>query len=479
MNSKNRALGLVSFILFIGFITVSTISYWSARQSLSEQIVSEVVPLTGISIYSKIKEKLMAPIHISSLMAQDTFVHDWVKNGEADPDKMQRYLREIKQRNGAITSFFVSDKTLNYYHPNGILRRVSANDPQDHWYFAVRQSQQDYIVNIDIDTRDLQSLTVFINYKVLDTHGEYLGAIGIGLSVHSVKQLLDSHNPHQQFFIFFTDKQGKAMLQGESPRPILSLTDIKGLSQPQAQTLLGAPNSTASFQQGTRTTHVNSRFIQELGWYLMISHTEQPWDNRIVRPLMVNLFIGLCISVLVIMVVFYTLRRYQSELERTAITDKLTNVANRHGFDMIIQQSKKQLRDKQPCSIILFDLDNFKQINDTYTHMAGDLVILDAVDVVRSVFGSTESLIRWGGEEFLLVLPGHDARKAQQLAERLRYKMAERISYFETQPIQFTASFGVAQWQTQESVNQLLYRVDKALYQAKQLGKDQVQVAGY
>ncbi|WP_440905280.1 diguanylate cyclase [Catenovulum sp. SX2] len=477
MNTKNRALTLVSIFLLVGFIAVSSLSYWSARHSLSEQIVSEVVPLTGISIYSKIKEKLMAPIHISSLMAQDTFVHDWVHNGEQDPSKMLRYLAEIQQRNNAITSFFVSEKTKNYYHPNGVLRRVSEQDTQDNWYFAVSQSEQDYVVNIDLDTRDLQSLTVFINYKVIDSDGQYLGAIGIGLSVTSVKQLLDENNPHQQFFIFFANEQGAVMLQGQNylfnQQPIATLADISGLAPYKSQ-LVNNENNTIRFNLASQSAHINSRYIPELGWSLMILHIEKAWDKRIIKPLLLNLLIGFLISILVIAVVFYTMRRYQKELERMAITDKLTGVANRHGFEHLLNSLFSHKNKQSTSSVILFDLDNFKQINDTYTHLAGDRVICDAVALVKNVYGHLNTTVRWGGEEFLIILPDHDAQAAAQIAEKIRLRIEKNVSVFDQQDIRFTASFGVSQWQDNENIDQFLLRLDKALYLAKHQGKNQV-----
>ena len=475
MNNKNRALSLVSAFLLIGFIAVSIISYWSARSSLSEQIVSEVVPLTGISIYSKIKEQLMAPIQISALMAQDTFVHDWVHNGEIDSSKMQRYLTEIQQRNNAITSFFVSAKTLNYYHPKGVLKQVSTLDTQDKWYFDVEQSTQDYIVNIDLDTRDLQSLTVFINYKVIDSDGVYLGAIGIGLSVSSVKQLLDRNNPHQQFMIFFANKQGKVMLQGESDTQLANLSEIHGLS-PHLNNILSQEKLATSFVKDAKTAHINSRYLPELGWYLMIIHTEQMWDSRIIKPLLVNLLIGLLISVLVILVVFYTLKRYQGKLENMAVTDQLTGASNRHGFERIVNKLLNS-KSKDKFAVVLFDLDDFKQINDSYTHLAGDKVICEAANIVRKITKGDGNLVRWGGEEFLLILPGCSLEQAVEVAENIRQTFAEHQCQFNQQIIKFTASFGVVEGVPQQSFEHLLHRIDQSLYQAKQSGKNQVQAA--
>ena len=84
-------------------------------------------------------------------MAQDTFVRDWTLDGEQNPDRIVRYLREIKDRYDAVTSFFVSDKTRFYYHADGMRREVDEENPRDAWYFRVRAMTQDYEVNIDAD----------------------------------------------------------------------------------------------------------------------------------------------------------------------------------------------------------------------------------------------------------------------------------------------------------------------------------------
>ncbi len=128
MARKKYFIALLTGLLVVGFLFTSIVSYFVAQRSLSEQIAGNTLPLTSDNIYSEIQQDLLRPIFISSLMAHDTFVRDWVLNGEQNPEQMTRYLREIQKRYATVTSFFVSDKSYNYYHSSGILKTVSPED---------------------------------------------------------------------------------------------------------------------------------------------------------------------------------------------------------------------------------------------------------------------------------------------------------------------------------------------------------------
>lgn len=124
--------------MVVGFLATSLTSYFVARDSISRNISEQMLPLTSDNIYSEIQRDLLRPILISSVMATDTFVRDWALSGEDDNTQIIAYLTEIQQEYDTITAFFVSENTRQYYHPSGVLKTVSENDPDDAWYFRVR-----------------------------------------------------------------------------------------------------------------------------------------------------------------------------------------------------------------------------------------------------------------------------------------------------------------------------------------------------
>lgn len=169
------------------------------------------------------------------------------------------------------------------------------------------------------------------------------------------------------------------------------------------------------------------------------------------------------------------IRRYQQRIAALATTDSLTELPNRRGFDILAEQALQEAqRDSSPLCAVLLDLDNFKLINDEHGHLAGDQVLHDFAQQLRGTLRQSDILCRWGGEEFILLLKNTDRQAAHDLAEKLRQQCAEQRYEVEGQRLQVTVSLGLSQWQAGESLHTLLGRTDRALYRAKQAGRDRV-----
>ena len=212
---RRSLLLILSVLLFSGFFATTLFGYFVSKHAIRDAIIAQDLPLTSSNIYSEIQKDLVRPVLISSTMAHDTFLREWVLNGESDIDEMARYLREMKERYNAFSSFFVSDKSAIYYTGNGVLKHVSPNEPRDAWYYRVRDMKQDYEINVDPDLANKDALTIFINYRVYDFSGSYLGATGIGLTVDAVRRLISDYQTRFQRKIYFVDIQGKVVLFGD------------------------------------------------------------------------------------------------------------------------------------------------------------------------------------------------------------------------------------------------------------------------
>ena len=170
------------------------------------------------------------------------------------------------------------------------------------------------------------------------------------------------------------------------------------------------------------------------------------------------------------------LEKKSGELERLAVTDSLTGLNNRRYIQQILEKERvRHLRYQRPFSVILSDLDHFKEVNDRYGHQTGDIVLIRFAGLLKSVARESDVPGRWGGEEFLVICPESDLIGASTLAENLRKSFSELD--FPTAG-QRTASFGVACFRDDESVESLLHRADTALYAAKEKGRNRVEVDG-
>lgn len=465
-------------LMIVGFLATSLTSYFVARDSLSRNISEQMLPLTSDNIYSEIQRDLLRPILISSLMASDTFLQDWSSSGEVDAERIRLYLREIQQEYGTITAFFVSDRTHSYYHPDGIIKTVDADNPDDAWYFRVRDLREPYEINVDIDTADRSRLSIFINYRVLDSDGNYLGVTGVGLSVSAVTRLIDSYQERYGRQIYFVDREGRVALNQDSSAVAQRLQERPGMEAIATQ-ILTTPSASLNYVRSDgQTVYVNSRLVPEFNWYLMVEENDGAAEERIETTLLINIALSLAIMALVLLIAHFTLKSYQGRLEQMATTDSLTGAANRHVFDTIFDQVLRSARRRnKQVALISIDIDHFKDVNDTFGHQAGDLVIRFVADVIRTHSREADTLCRWGGEEFLLLLGDCTSDEAAERAEVIRKAVKKQSVNFGREDIRVTLSCGVAQYRSGEELFTLIARVDSALYRAKNEGRDRVIVA--
>ncbi len=168
-------------------------------------------------------------------------------------------------------------------------------------------------------------------------------------------------------------------------------------------------------------------------------------------------------------------KELEEQLKRLSTTDQLTGAYNRRGFeDFFSREVSRAKRYNEPLALVIFDIDHFKLVNDLHGHDAGDQVLRQLVDIGRKQIREIDSLFRWGGEEFLLLLPRTPIDAAQLVVERLRQKVA--TSDFSL-PSPITISIGVSMYHLGDRAEELIKRADMALYEAKDGGRNRVVVS--
>lgn len=171
---------------------------------------------------------------------------------------------------------------------------------------------------------------------------------------------------------------------------------------------------------------------------------------------------------------FYRRRQFADnrELLRLSITDSLTGIYNRIKFDQELNRWVDHCnRYEDPLSLVIFDIDEFKKVNDNYSHLIGDSILQNITSIIKKDIRNTDIFARWGGDEFVILLPNTNIQQAMEMTERMRsyiqknkYTIAENV----------TCSFGLVMLKKNENEESLLQRADKLLYGAKEQGKNTI-----
>ena len=220
--------------------------------------------------------------------------------------------------------------------------------------------------------------------------------------------------------------------------------------------------------------------------YLMPMRNDKRWTQHIIDHPMQNHKAKITVdSQTTIFDVKLSLIRYKEEsryvviftdissMQSISMNDPLTGIANRLHFTMVYKHAiNVAVREQRPLGVIFFDIDHFKRVNDEYGHLIGDEVLKDIAALVKRRLRKSDIFARWGGEEFIILLPDTPLDESRMIAKTLR--IAIELENFENVG-RLTCSFGVATLHENESPEGLLQRVDELLYRAKSKGRNRVE----
>ncbi|QQO11166.1 GGDEF domain-containing protein [Breznakiella homolactica] len=188
-------------------------------------------------------------------------------------------------------------------------------------------------------------------------------------------------------------------------------------------------------------------------------------------------FAGISVELLIgnfIKKIMENLQQKQIEtLESHAYTDSLTGLFNRHYSEQFFKQLREKAHESGPYCVAMLDIDDFKKINDTHGHGVGDKVLIDLSAIIQRELRKTDTIIRWGGEEFLIILNDVDLKTARSILDKLRLSIADHVLKVYPLQIKFTVTMGVTKLDL-HNIDASIVRCDKYLYKGKKSGKNKV-----
>lgn len=464
-----KILIIIALLLFIGFFATSFFSYKIATDLAKNELKYKSLPLSSDNVYSEIQRDILKPNLVSSLMAQDTFMIKWMLNGEKNLNEITTYLSTIQKKYNTSTSFLVSDKTKNYYYPKGILKVISPNEKRDIWFYRVKNIINEYESNIDIDLAQNDSITIFTNYKVKDFNGNFLGATGVGLKTSHVGNLLKIYKKKYNHEIYLINKDNKILISSKDTQDIQNNSFINKV----INTFNKKDISTHEYYKNNEKYILNIRYIDELNLYLCVEAKEGYFTEKLEKTFYINILIFSIIILIIIIFTILYIKHQQEILKDLAKTDKLTSLNNRHDFDLIFEKLfNSQRKDEKDLTILIFDVDDFKQINDKFGHVVGDKVLIEIANIFKNTFRDSDTLVRWGGDEFVALLAKIKEDKAYKLTKKLCENISSNKTLHNLLNQEITISAGLHSKKDETSKEELFSKADKNLYKAKQKGKN-------
>jgi diguanylate cyclase (GGDEF)-like protein/PAS domain S-box-containing protein len=342
---------------------------------------------------------------------------------------------------------------------------------------------QGSVLNYEIDflCKDGQRLPCSVSINLLrDPRGRPSGSISIIRDLRPWKEMLQELREQQEKFrgiassaldaVIMMDDQGRVTFWNNAAKRIFGYSSEEALYQDLHELIAperyrGAYRKSLPEFQRSGTGHMIGQALEVTA--LHKDGTEFPVEVSLSTLKLGNAFhsVGLVKDI--------TRRKMMEEkLQNMANTDQLTGAYNRHKFlEFLDHEISRVKRTNSPLSLVMFDIDHFKWINDTYGHGTGDETLRELVRITGENLRDVDILTRWGGEEFIVLTPDTDKLSASVLAERLR-RTVEEHDFPGAGPV--TISLGIVQYAGNEAVEDLINRVDERMYLAKRSGRNRV-----
>jgi len=458
------------YITFLAVVfAIGLAAYIAIKHLVAEQ---SRIQLQAISpVFTLVVDEIIKPQHLSQFLANSPEMIQLLDQQEVDKDALVKHLAMLEQQYD-LTFFAASDNMMRQYFSSG---ENFALDDKIEWYHRVKESGQKFAA--DLGKRD--DVHLYIDVAIENAQGKFLGFVGIGKSLKSFWQDFQGYKQKYGYDMIFVDKDHKILLSSELGlmgyrQSVIDIHQLDWYQELQAHKTDDPAIESNIVNINDVDFLVSEMSIESFGWTLLLLSPLEARQSDMTQDFMQNAALFLLILLSVLLVILVLFKRFRRGLEDNIHIDPLTQLANRSRVQYQFEQIKKE---QMGLGLILLDLDHFKQVNDTYGHNAGDEVLKHVAETLSLGIREADVVGRWGGEEFIMLLPGASLELAEGAAERVRRVLEQSEVMTDGTEITVTASFGVTYAKHYTALADLVATADKALYLAKESGRNQVRTA--
>ncbi len=473
MKFGNKFDRYIAVLFFVTIVTVILTSYFTLKDiinSHNKQVQSAITPL-----FSLITSEILRPLNVANFMAHNQFIIDYASKDEIDKEFIADYLSRISKSYNML-AFIALEKHNLMLDSNSKERLLNSKEAE--WYHRLKDLPGEQFSDIG----NSEDPHLYFDNKIRNKDGEFIGFTGVAIDLNYFASKFKEYSERFGFELFFVDSNNiitlssNSIMRSESHHRKDLITRLSDL--PWHQSLIKNSkvdkNLSSEFVYNTEDGLLISQMpIQELNWRMFIVSPPAVEQNEYWKIFIGRFLLFFFIAVIFYLVLLNSISYLKNRLITHSETDYLTQLPNRshiHSrFDTIAKNNKN-------LCVVLADIDNFKNINDTYGHLVGDDVLKIVSEQLSYTLRKIDVVGRWGGEEFVMLLPETSAEQALIIVERIRNNIAAISFPISTTSGTFTTtiSFGICELSLKDkNIEDYIEGADKALYEAKNNGRNQ------
>ncbi len=476
----------ITAVFVITIIVIVATSFFTFKEVFirSTQKQQEAI----MPLFSLITSEILRPITVSQYMANDPFLLSYIQRDKIDYSVVFNYISKVSNKFNTL-SFIAIDKHQLLLDSKKKVINLSSKDTE--WYHRLKVIDKTEFA----DFGDAENPHLFFDIKMFNEEQEFLGFVGLAVDLDHFSKKFNEFKEDFGFEVYFIDENDNITLSSSQLMKTTShhrrdsLTNINELKwfknyqrakqrnkKHDGKANIESNSSDSIFNFSDDNLIISQMTLNELNWRIFIVAPPITEQNTYWQLFFQKLIIFLIVSLALYYILTLCIKSFRAKLVKDSKTDFLTQLPNRD----FIHWKYSQLSNKyNHVSVVLADIDNFKTLNDTYGHLFGDDVLKVIAKELGKNLRNIDLVGRWGGEEFIFILPDTNAIQAQEIVDRIRKNIAN-IPFTPSstsKKVNVTVSFGVSDSDfANVALEDILIKADQALYSAKTNGRNQVVV---